>query len=171
LAEFQRLSFQAQLPLPVTVTTLLSVLIGAVTFSGSMVAFGKLQGLMHGAPITSRLQKWLNIFLLLVVLVLMFLIIGSARAMLSLSFSLSFALIFGVALVIPVGGADMPVVISLLNSFSGWLPVQLDLWLATISSCLRVSRWCGGVNPDPDYVQSDEPQPGANLYSAPSDPG
>jgi NAD(P) transhydrogenase subunit beta len=119
LAEFQRLSFQAQLPLPVTVTTLLSVLIGAVTFSGSMVAFGKLQGLMHGAPITSRLQKWLNIFLLLVVLVLMFLIIGSAPSHALFVILTVVALIFGVALVIPVGGADMPVVISLLNSFSG----------------------------------------------------
>ena len=105
-------------------TIALSCLIGMVTFSGSFVAFGKLQGLVTGNPITFPLQKTFNAFLFLALLALGAAVMGvfqvaglSSLATFSL-FSVV-ALLLGVLLVIPIGGADMPVVISLLNSYSG----------------------------------------------------
>ena len=115
-------------------TIVLSTLIGAVTFSGSLIAFGKLQGILTGRPVTFPLQKILNALLFLGVLVvgasLADVGIGSAVASLFGSTAIEIAspfflalvavaLILGVLLVIPIGGADMPVVVSLLNSYSG----------------------------------------------------
>ena len=116
------------------VTIVLSTLIGTVTFSGSLVAFGKLQGIVTGRPLTFPLQKILNALLFLAVLVagagLADVGIGDAVASLFESSAIEIgglfflalvagALILGVLLVIPIGGADMPVVVSLLNSYSG----------------------------------------------------
>ncbi len=115
-------------------TIVLSTLIGAVTFSGSLIAFGKLQGIVTGRPVTFPLQKILNALLFLGVLVvgagLADVGIGDAVASLFGSSAIEIggpfflalvagALILGVLLVIPIGGADMPVVVSLLNSYSG----------------------------------------------------
>ena len=93
--------------------------IGAITFSGSLIAFAKLQAIMKGAPITFPLQHWLNLALglLAVVLIVVFVATGS-QAVFWLLAALAFAL--GFLLIIPIGGADMPVVISMLNSYSGW---------------------------------------------------
>ena len=105
-------------------TIALSCLIGMVTFSGSFVAFGKLQGLVTGNPITFPLQKTFNAFLFLALLVLgasvmgVFQVGGLSSLVTFLIFSVV-ALLLGILLVIPIGGADMPVVISLLNSYSG----------------------------------------------------
>ena len=105
-------------------TIALSCLIGMVTFSGSFVAFGKLQGLVTGNPITFHLQKTFNAFLFLALLVLgasvmgVFQVGGLSSLVTFLIFSVV-ALLLGILLVIPIGGADMPVVISLLNSYSG----------------------------------------------------
>ena len=105
-------------------TIALSCLIGTVTFSGSFVAFGKLQGLVTGNPVTFPLQKTFNALLFLTLLVLgasvmgVFQIAGLPTLTVFWIF-LAIALLMGVLLVIPIGGADMPVVISLLNSYSG----------------------------------------------------
>ena len=105
-------------------TIAISCLIGTVTFSGSSVAFGKLQGLVSGNPITFPLQKTFNALLFLSLLVLGASVmgvfgVGGLSALTVFSIFTAIALLLGVLLVIPIGGADMPVVISLLNSYSG----------------------------------------------------
>ena len=105
-------------------TIAISCLIGTVTFSGSFVAFGKLQGVVSGNPITFPLQKTLSALLFLTILVLGTSMmgvfeIGALPALTVFSVFTAIALLLGVLLVIPIGGADMPVVISLLNSYSG----------------------------------------------------
>jgi len=103
----------------VALTIVLSVLIGAVTFSGSLVAFGKLQEIVTGRAVTYPLQKTLNALLGAGILVLAArLTVGAPDEMLFWML-IAAALVLGVLLVIPIGGADMPVVISLLNSYSG----------------------------------------------------
>ena len=109
----------AGLPLDTLLTTLLGVLIGAITLTGSLVAFGKLQGVITSAPVIFPLQQSLNGVLLLAFLVGgAYLIHGPLDAAIVLIL-LGMALLLGVLLVLPVGGADMPVVISLLNASSG----------------------------------------------------
>ncbi len=105
--------------LNVIATIVLSVLIGTVTFTGSLIAFAKLQGIMRGAPIVYALQHYINAFLLLVILVLGGILILNPPLWIALMAIVFLAAILGVLSVIPIGGADMPVVISLLNSYSG----------------------------------------------------
>jgi NAD(P) transhydrogenase subunit beta len=97
----------------------LGVAIGAITFTGSIVAFAKLQGLVTGKPLVFPMQHPLNAALGILVLVLVIWLASkeSAVAFWLLTF-VSFAL--GFLLILPIGGADMPVVISMLNSYSGW---------------------------------------------------
>ncbi|MET0519594.1 MAG: NAD(P)(+) transhydrogenase (Re/Si-specific) subunit beta [Burkholderiaceae bacterium] len=102
----------------------LGAFIGAVTFSGSVIAFGKLSGkykfrLFQGAPVSFAGQHWLNLALGLAAV---FFIFGFWHSQRWLDFGLVLALGFalGVLLIIPIGGADMPVVVSMLNSYSGW---------------------------------------------------
>ena len=97
----------------------LGLAIGAVTFTGSIVAFGKLQGLVSGQPVTFPLQHPFNAFLgiLLLVLIIALVATNSETAFWGV-FIVS--LIIGVLIIIPIGGADMPVVVSMLNSYSGW---------------------------------------------------
>jgi H+-translocating NAD(P) transhydrogenase subunit beta len=93
--------------------------IGAVSFSGSLIAFAKLQGLINRS-IRFGGQKFLNLALLLVALVLGFMVVSGASAALpSVSLLFAFALVLGVAITLPIGGADMPVVISLYNALTG----------------------------------------------------
>ena len=111
-------------PLGEGVSIVLSCLIGTVTFSGSFVAFGKLKGIVSGNPITFPLQKTLNAGLFLGLLLLgggiMGLFqIGALNTITTFYIFTAVALALGILLVIPIGGADMPVVISLLNSYSG----------------------------------------------------
>jgi NAD(P) transhydrogenase subunit beta len=120
IAELQRLlSTQASLSNADLITILLSVLIGGVTFTGSFVAFAKLQGLISGTPITFRGQQLVNFLLLAGFLA------GSGYFLLHPSDLAVFwdlvvvSCVLGVLFVIPIGGGDMPVVISLLNSYSG----------------------------------------------------
>ncbi len=95
------------------------IIIGAITFTGSVIAFGKLQGLISGAPVRFRGQHLLNAAIALVTIAL-----GVHFAMTESAISLgamtALALLIGVTLIIPIGGADMPVIISMLNSYSGW---------------------------------------------------
>jgi H+-translocating NAD(P) transhydrogenase subunit beta len=101
-----------------SVTTLLDVIIGSVTFSGSIIAAGKLQGVINSAPVTFPGARIVNLVLAAVALGLgAYLIVSPSTALLSVV--IAAALIFGVSMVMPIGGADMPVVISLLNAFTG----------------------------------------------------
>ena len=102
----------------------LGAAIGAVTFSGSVIAFGKLSGkykfrLFQGAPVTFPGQHMLNLVLGLVMLGLglVFSFTGNWTAFFAM---LALAFVMGVLIIIPIGGADMPVVVSMLNSYSGW---------------------------------------------------
>ena len=93
--------------------------IGAVTFTGSIVAFGKLQGLISGKPLVFSGQHPLNLALgIALVLLVLWLCTGQSTSAFWLIVLLSLAL--GVLIIVPIGGADMPVVISMLNSYSGW---------------------------------------------------
>ncbi len=107
------------MPLDVSITLVLSLLIGVVTFVGSLIAYAKLQGLMTGAPITFPGQKFANAILLIVALVLGGFFVVEPAVPTFLWVIIGIALILGITSVIPIGGADMPVVISLLNSYSG----------------------------------------------------
>ncbi|MFQ5882562.1 MAG: NAD(P)(+) transhydrogenase (Re/Si-specific) subunit beta [Candidatus Methylomirabilales bacterium] len=119
-SEFLRLrSDAAVVQLDTSITIMLTTLIGAVTFSGSMIAFGKLQELVTSRAVTYPLQKTLNGILFLIILILSgysVVVFGNPSVYTLL---LAASLLLGVLLVIPIGGADMPVVISLLNSYSG----------------------------------------------------
>ena len=97
----------------------LGAAIGAITFSGSVVAFGKLQGIISGKPWRFKGQKQINIILAacLVVLIIAFVMRQTPDLLIN---SVVLSLIVGYMLVMPIGGADMPVVISMLNSYSGW---------------------------------------------------
>ncbi|BCX50667.1 MULTISPECIES: Re/Si-specific NAD(P)(+) transhydrogenase subunit beta [Comamonas] len=99
------------------------ILIGAVTFSGSLIAFGKLNGRIGGKPLLLPARHWLNLLALLVVIWFgrEFLHAQTvADGMLPLIVMSVIALLFGVHMVMAIGGADMPVVVSMLNSYSGW---------------------------------------------------
>jgi NAD(P) transhydrogenase subunit beta len=101
-----------------SVFTVLDVLIGSVTFSGSIIAAGKLQGFISGQPIIFRGGRLLNVALA-VVAVGTAAFIFSTASLPALFIVIAAALAFGVLMVLPIGGADMPVVISLLNAFTG----------------------------------------------------
>lgn len=119
-SEFVRLSSgNESISLDISITIMLSTLIGLVTFSGSMIAFGKLQDLVTTRPVTFPLQKSLSLLIFLGILgMIVYLIAGPASLTIFIIVAIA-ALILGILLVIPIGGADMPVVISLLNSYSG----------------------------------------------------
>ncbi len=101
------------------ITIILSVLIGTLTLTGSFIAFGKLQGFVSGQPITFPAQQLFNAIIVGLIVVFGYLILGSPDELNYFYGILIFAAILGITLTIPIGGADMPVVISLLNSYSG----------------------------------------------------
>jgi len=101
----------------------IGVLIGAVTFSGSVIAFGKLSARISGKPVLLPGRHWLNLAGLLIVLYFGFVFVNAhsvAGAMLPMIVMTIVALLFGIHMVMAIGGADMPVVVSMLNSYSGW---------------------------------------------------
>jgi proton-translocating NAD(P)+ transhydrogenase subunit beta len=101
----------------------LGVLIGAVTFSGSLIAFGKLSAKITGKPVLIPARHWLNLAGLLIVIYFAGVFIHTnsvAEGMTPLVVMTVIALLFGVHMVMAIGGADMPVVVSMLNSYSGW---------------------------------------------------
>jgi len=106
----------------------LGVAIGAITFTGSIVAFTKLQGLVSGAPLVFPGQHWLNALLGIgVVLLIVWLAAGQSDA--AFWGLVLVALLLGLLLILPIGGADMPVVISMLNSYSGWAAAGIGFTL------------------------------------------
>ena len=111
----------------------IGILIGAVTFSGSLIAFGKLNGRIGGAPLLLPARHWMNLAGLLVVIWFgrEFLNAHSiADGMLPLIVMTVIALLFGVHMVMAIGGADMPVVVSMLNSYSGWAAAATGFMLS-----------------------------------------
>ena len=106
----------------------LGTIIGAITFTGSIVAFAKLQGLVTGAPLIFRGQHPLNALLgiVLVVLLVWFAMRGHPITFILL---IALALALGFLLILPIGGADMPVVVSMLNSYSGWAAAGIGFTL------------------------------------------
>jgi NAD(P) transhydrogenase subunit beta len=110
----------------------LGLAIGAITFSGSLIAFAKLQALMSGTPITFPGQHKLNlgIGILLVVLIVVFVATGS-QFLFWLIALLAFGL--GFLIIIPIGGADMPVVVSMLNSYSGWAAAGIGFTIQNLA--------------------------------------
>ena len=102
--------------------------VGAITFSGSIIAFLKLRGIMSGSPITFKGQHYINLLLGLSIIVLIFYLCKTQSdstfwRLIAISFLL------GLLLIIPIGGADMPVVISMLNSYSGWAAAGIGFTL------------------------------------------
>jgi NAD(P) transhydrogenase subunit beta len=111
----------------------LGVLIGAVTFTGSVVAFAKLQGQISGKALLLPARHWLNLGLLVLSLILLFVFLGAestAGGMTALILMTLLAFAFGVHMVMAIGGADMPVVVSMLNSYSGWAAAATGFMLA-----------------------------------------
>ena len=112
----------------------LGVAIGAVTFTGSVIAFAKLNGNMSGAPIILLARHLINIALALGLVLLIGVMIGSGgTAVWAFWGVFLIALILGATLIIPIGGADMPVVVSMLNSYSGWAAAALGFTLENIA--------------------------------------
>jgi H+-translocating NAD(P) transhydrogenase subunit beta len=107
--------------------------IGAITFSGSLIAFAKLQALMSGAPVIFPGQHKLNLALgiVLVVLVVAFVATGGHQVIFWLIAFLAFGL--GFLIIIPIGGADMPVVVSMLNSYSGWAAAGIGFTIQNLA--------------------------------------
>ncbi|MGR8951513.1 MAG: Re/Si-specific NAD(P)(+) transhydrogenase subunit beta [Gammaproteobacteria bacterium] len=109
------------------------ILIGAVTFSGSVVAFGKLSGRIDGKPLLLPARHWLNLGLLVVVIYFGTLFLQQAETgggTMPLLVMTAIALAFGVHMVMAIGGADMPVVVSMLNSYSGWAAAATGFMLS-----------------------------------------
>ena len=106
----------------------LGVVIGAITFSGSVIAFTKLQGLVSGKPVVFPGQHFVNlaIGILIIALIAMFSMDQSEHLFLAM---IALAFLIGVLLIIPIGGADMPVVVSMLNSYSGWAAAGIGFTL------------------------------------------
>ena len=106
------------------------VAIGAVTFTGSLIAFAKLNGNMSGAPILLPARHLLNIAIAVAVVALVVVLVASGgQAKWAFWILSALALIAGVTLIVPIGGADMPVVVSMLNSYSGWAAAALGFTL------------------------------------------
>ncbi len=102
--------------------------VGAITFSGSIIAFLKLRGIMSGSPITFAGQHYLNLILGIMIFTLVFYLCKSQTATFFWTIII-ISFLVGVLLIIPIGGADMPVVISMLNSYSGWAAAGIGFTL------------------------------------------
>jgi len=110
----------------------IGVAIGAITFTGSVIAFLKLDGRMSGKPILLPARHLINIVLAAALIVLIVLLVATeAKAVFWAIVAVS--LVLGVLLIVPIGGADMPVVISMLNSYSGWAAAALGFTLGNLA--------------------------------------
>ena len=106
----------------------LGAIIGAITFSGSVIAFSKLQGIMSGAPIVFKGQHFINLLIGIVILFgVVYFCFNQRQEIFWIIIFLSF--LIGFLIIIPIGGADMPVVVSMLNSYSGWAAAGIGFTL------------------------------------------
>src|SRR4051794_3930707 len=111
----------------------LGLAIGAITFSGSLIAFAKLQAIMKGNPITFPGQHKLNLGLAILMFILIVSFVASGGSQL-LFWAIAFlALALGFLIIIPIGGADMPVVVSMLNSYSGWAAAGIGFTIQNLA--------------------------------------
>ena len=117
LAEYYRLT--GGLTTHTIVSMIISFFVGAVTLTGSLVAFGKLQGIIKSAPVVFKAQRFINMLIFTLFLITGIMVVINPANSSYLLAVLAIAMILGILLVIPIGGADMPVVISSLNSCSG----------------------------------------------------
>ncbi|MHC4268076.1 MAG: NAD(P)(+) transhydrogenase (Re/Si-specific) subunit beta [Planctomycetota bacterium] len=117
LAEYYRLT--GDIKLDVIISMVMSLFIGSVTFTGSLIAFGKLQGVIKPSPVVFKAQHFFNIMIFSLCLIVGVIIVINPTNTIGLLVILTMALVLGTMFVIPIGGADMPVIISLLNSCSG----------------------------------------------------
>ncbi len=112
----------------------LGLAIGAVTFTGSVIAFAKLNGNMSGAPILLPARHLLNIVIALaIVALIVVLVMSGGHAIWAFWGIFALSLLVGITLIIPIGGADMPVVVSMLNSYSGWAAAALGFTLENVT--------------------------------------
>ena len=108
----------------------IGVAIGAITFSGSVIAFAKLNGNMSGAPIILPARHLINILLAVAILALIVLLVTTHGSATWAFWAITvLSIVLGVTLIIPIGGADMPVVVSMLNSYSGWAAAGIGFTL------------------------------------------
>jgi NAD(P) transhydrogenase subunit beta len=111
----------------------IGIAIGALTFTGSVVAYGKLSGMIGGQPMLLPARHWLNLAMFIGVIVIAVEFVGTAdhdQAIMLLLAMTVIALLFGIHMVAAIGGADMPVVISMLNSYSGWAAAATGFMLS-----------------------------------------
>ena len=112
----------------------LGLAIGAVTFTGSIIAYAKLNGNLSGAPILLPARHLLNIAIVAgIVALIVVLVMSGGQALWAFWGIFALSLVIGVTLIIPIGGADMPVVVSMLNSYSGWAAAALGFTLENIT--------------------------------------
>ncbi|WP_374575412.1 NAD(P)(+) transhydrogenase (Re/Si-specific) subunit beta [Phenylobacterium sp.] len=112
----------------------LGLAIGAITFTGSVIAFAKLNGNMSGAPILLPARHLINIVIALAIVALIVILVSSGGSALWAFWGVfALSLLIGVTLIVPIGGADMPVVVSMLNSYSGWAAAALGFTLENIT--------------------------------------
>ncbi len=125
-------AFNLGLPGNIKISSLIEMSIGAsvgsITFSGSIIAFFKLRGIMSGSPITFRGQHYMNLLQGITIIVLIFYLCKTQSGSIFWGI-IAISFLLGLLLIIPIGGADMPVVISMLNSYSGWAAAGIGFTL------------------------------------------
>ena len=111
----------------------IGIAIGALTFTGSVIAYGKLSGMLGGQPLLLPARHWLNLIMLVAVVIVAIKFVGESdhhQATIYLLIMTAIAMLFGIHMVAAIGGADMPVVISMLNSYSGWAAAATGFMLS-----------------------------------------
>ena len=106
----------------------IGLVIGAITFTGSIIAFLKLQSIMSGNPLTFKFQHTLNALLAIIIIVCIYLFVTLQDQNIFILLVI-ISLLIGILIIIPIGGADMPVVVSMLNSYSGWAAAGIGFTL------------------------------------------
>ena len=164
---FQITGRGAPIPFGNRLELFIGTFVGAITFSGSVIAFGKLSGgykfrLFQGAPVTFKGQHAVNLIVALAMFALGLVFCfapGSEPAWTPFLLMTLLAFILGVLIIIPIGGADMPVVVSMLNSYSGWAAAGIGFSLN--NSMLIIAGSLGRLfrcDPVIHHVQGDEPR-------------
>ena len=134
------------------IETYLGILIGAVTFSGSIIAFGKLSGKITGNPMLIPGRHWFNLGLLVASIYICKMFVDQSAAghgggLTPLLIMTGIALLFGIHMVMAIGGADMPVVVSMLNSYSGWAASATGFMLSNDLLIVTGAHWSAVVAP------------------------